>query len=60
VNAMKNIVEEIREQVEVNFFGALHIMKATTTQKLKQSSGNTINITSVGSDFFWLDFQWGA
>jgi NAD(P)-dependent dehydrogenase (short-subunit alcohol dehydrogenase family) len=46
-------VEEIRNQVEVNFFGALHMMKATTTQMLKQKSGNIINISSIGSDFGW-------
>jgi NAD(P)-dependent dehydrogenase (short-subunit alcohol dehydrogenase family) len=46
-------VEEIRDQVEVNFFGALHMMKAATTQMLKQKSGNIINISSIGSDFGW-------
>jgi NAD(P)-dependent dehydrogenase (short-subunit alcohol dehydrogenase family) len=46
-------VKEIRNQVEVNFFGALHMMKATTTQMLKQKSGNIINISSIGSDFGW-------
>ena len=46
-------VEEIRDQVEVNFFGALHMMKAATPQMLKQKSGNIINISSIGSDFGW-------
>lgn len=46
-------VEEIRDQVEVNFFGALHMMKAVTPEMLKQKSGNIINITSVGSDVGW-------
>jgi NAD(P)-dependent dehydrogenase (short-subunit alcohol dehydrogenase family) len=46
-------VEEIRDQIEVNFFGALRMMKAATPQMLKQKSGNIINISSIGSDFGW-------
>ena len=44
---------ELRDQVDVNFFGAVHMMKAVTPVLLKQRSGSILNISSIGSDIGW-------
>ena len=44
---------ELRDQVDVNFFGAVHMMKAATPVFLKQRSGSILNISSIGSDIGW-------
>jgi short-subunit dehydrogenase len=44
---------ELRDQVDVNFFGAVHMMKAATPVLLKQRSGSILNISSIGSDVGW-------
>lgn len=44
---------ELRDQVDVNFFGAVHMMKAATPVLLKQRSGSILNISSIGSDIGW-------
>jgi NAD(P)-dependent dehydrogenase (short-subunit alcohol dehydrogenase family) len=46
-------VDELRDNVEVNFFGAVHMMKAITPVMLEQRSGSIINISSIGSDVGW-------
>jgi NAD(P)-dependent dehydrogenase (short-subunit alcohol dehydrogenase family) len=44
---------ELRDQVDVNFFGAVHMMKAATPVLIKQRSGTILNISSIGSDIGW-------
>jgi short-subunit dehydrogenase len=44
---------ELRDQVDVNFFGAVHMMKATTPFMLAQRTGSILNISSIGSDVGW-------
>jgi NAD(P)-dependent dehydrogenase (short-subunit alcohol dehydrogenase family) len=40
-------LQEVRDNVEVNFWGSVNTMKAATPQMLKQRSGKIINMTSV-------------
>jgi len=44
---------ELRDQIDVNFFGAVHMMKAATPVLIKQRSGTILNISSIGSDIGW-------
>jgi NAD(P)-dependent dehydrogenase (short-subunit alcohol dehydrogenase family) len=48
---------ELRDQVDVNFFSAVHMMKATTPVMLAQRTGSILNISSIGSDVGWA-FNW--
>ena len=40
-------LEELHQQMDLNFYGAVHMIKAVTGQMLKQKSGNIINISAI-------------
>jgi NAD(P)-dependent dehydrogenase (short-subunit alcohol dehydrogenase family) len=42
---------ELRDQLELNFFGAVNLMRAVTPHFLERRSGRIINVSSVGGRF---------
>ncbi|WP_051210841.1 SDR family oxidoreductase [Runella zeae] len=46
--AQETSMEELYAQMELNFFGAVHMIKAVLPLFLEQKSGNIINMSSIG------------
>lgn len=45
---LENSLEELQSQMELNFFGAVHMIRASLPIFLRQKSGNIINMSSLG------------
>ncbi len=46
--AQENSIEEIRAQMDVNFYGAVNMIKSVLPVFMEQKSGNIINMSSIG------------